>query len=86
VNLEDINSKSSNSEISELGLSILNKNEQDYNIMMCLILQKNYQKALTFLNTLAGNLGSQYDSKLLLIKGLLYNAVNEQVNGYIIRE
>lgn len=86
MNLEDINSKSSNSEISELGLSILNKNEQDYNIMMCLILQKNYQKALTFLNTLAGNLGSQYDSKLLLIKGLLYNAVNEQVNGYIIRE
>lgn len=75
---DDNQSQESNqTDLSDVGLCSLNIHEFSFNTVLCLLMLKDYKKALTKLDYMFDTMPKKYASQLWLVRGL----VNMQVPG-----
>ncbi len=65
---------SSKTDLSDVGLCSLNVHETNYNIFLCHLITRDYDRAIEKVNEIIGQAPGKYQRHFFLIRGLIYEA------------
>lgn len=69
---------SSKTDLSDIGLCSFNAHESNFNLMLCYLQLKEWDKTLLKLNELIGHAPKKYSKQFHLLRGLIYETYGNQ--------
>jgi tetratricopeptide (TPR) repeat protein len=72
---------SSKTDLSDVGLCSFNVHENNYNILLCHLKMKDYQKSLEKLSELIGQTPKKYQKLFFLLRGMVYEVLGQKDNS-----
>ena len=78
-NNDDESQHSQRTDLSDVGLCSINTSEASFNMILCLILDKNWQQALKQIERFVKDAPARYSNQIWLLKYLIVSLVHQDV-------
>ena len=69
---------SSKTDLSDVGLCSLNIHETNYNVLLCYLMDRDYDRCIEKVNEIIGQAPGKYQRHFFLLRGLLYETQGKE--------